>query len=133
MVNSQVIQASRFIIFIFGIFLIGAGFLMLIKPKLAHTLLKKAGSTNLINYTEITLRMVPAAAMVLYADLSRFPEIFKLLGWFMIATSIVLYFVPRRLHHQYALWCAECLPPKHLVFLSFFSILFGCAVIYAVY
>lgn len=82
---------AKVVIIIFGIFLITAGFLMLFDPKKARAILKKAGSTNVINYTEITLRMIPAIAMVIYADESKYPEALKILGWFMIATSIILY------------------------------------------
>ena len=123
---------ARYIVLLFGSFLIGVGLLMLIKPGKAREYLRKAGSTNLINYTEITIRMIPAAGLVLYAEYSKFPEIFKYLGWFMILTSLVLYFVPRRLHQRYALKCADILTPVLIKIISPFSIFFGSAVIYAV-
>ena len=123
---------ARYIVLLFGSFLIGVGLLMLIKPGKAREYLRKAGSTNLINYTEITIRMIPAAGLVLYAEYSKFPEIFKYLGWFMILTSLVLYVVPRRLHQRYALKCADILTPVLIKIISPFSIFFGSAVIYAV-
>jgi uncharacterized membrane protein YfcA len=126
------ILVAKYVVIIFGVFLIGVGLLMLIKPAKAREYLKKAGSTNFINYSEITIRMIPAAGLVIYSEFSKYPEIFKLLGWFMIATSVVLYFVPRRIHHKYALWCAEILTPQYVRLISPFSILFGCAIIYPV-
>ena len=123
---------AKYIVIIFGIYLIGVGLLMLLSPTKAREYLRKAGSTNLINYSEITIRMIPAAALVIYSGLSKYPEIFKLLGWFMIATSVVLYFVPRRFHHKYALWCADFLTPIYIRLTSPFSILFGCSIIYSV-
>ena len=42
--------------------------LMLFKPKRARATLRKAGSTNFINYAEITIRMIPATALIIYAD-----------------------------------------------------------------
>lgn len=125
-------QIAQILVIFFGVFLVSVGFLMLFKPKKAWVYLRKAGSTNLINYTEITVRMIPAGAMVLYAEHSKYPVILELFGWFMIATSLVLYAVPRRLHHAYALWCADMLTPAYLRILSPFSMLFGAAVIYAV-
>ncbi len=122
---------AYWVVVLFGVFLIGVGILMLFAPITVWEYIRKAGSTNFINYFEITVRMIPAAAMVIYADLSRFPIAFKLLGWFMIATSLVLYLVPRRLHHRYALWCADLLKPALIRLTSPFSILFGCAVIYS--
>lgn len=105
---------------------------MLLKPVKAIEYLKKAGSTNLINYTEITIRMIPAAGLVLYSEYSKFPEILTYLGWFMIVTSLVLYVVPRRIHHGYALKCADILSPQLMRVLSPLSLLFGIGMIYSV-
>ena len=121
---------AKWTVIIFGIFLILVGFLMLFLPKKAREILRKAGSTKVINYTEITIRMIPAAALVLYADFSKFPEFFKILGWFMIATSFVLYFIPRRMHHNYSLKSAEILKPLYFQLISPFSMVFGSALIY---
>ena len=126
------ILIAKYIVILFGVFLIGVGVLMLLRPAKARENLRKAGSTNIINYSEITIRIIPAAGLVIYSEFSKFPEIFQVLGWFMIATSVVLYFVPRRIHHKYALWCANILIPKYVRVISPFSILFGCAIIYLV-
>ena len=124
---------AKYIVLLFAAFLIGVGILMLFNPEKARSYLRKAGSTNLINYAEITIRMIPAAALILSAEISRYPDIFKVLGWFMIATSLVLYIVPRRIHHNYALKSAEILKPNYLRILSPCSIIFGCFLIYAVF
>lgn len=100
---------AKYLVILFGVFLIGVGLLMLLSPAKAREYLRKVGSTNLINYSEITIRMISAAGLIIYSELSKYPEVFKLLGWFMIVTSLVLYFVPRRVHHEYALWCANIL------------------------
>jgi len=89
---------AKCVIILFGIFIISVGILMLFNPEKALATLRKAGSTNLINYAEITIRLIPAIALVICAPYSRFPEILKLFGWFMIATSLILYFVPRKYH-----------------------------------
>jgi hypothetical protein len=121
---------SKSIVILFGVFLIGVGFLMLFNPARARSILQKAGSTNLINYGEITLRLIPAIGMILYSDFSRYPLPFKLLGWFMLITSFILYLVPRKMHHQFSLKSADILKPLYFQLISPFSILFGLAVIY---
>ena len=123
---------AKWTVIIFGIFIILVGFLMLFAPQKAREILRKAGSTHMINYTEITLRMIPAAALVLVADFSKFPVFFSVLGWFMLATSMVLYLVPRKMHHQYALRSAEMLSPLYLRLISPLSMFFGGMLIYAV-
>ncbi|HQV55198.1 MAG: hypothetical protein IPH34_05020 [Chitinophagaceae bacterium] len=126
------ITVAKFIVIAFGVFFILAGFVMLLYPKRARQTLRKAGSTNFINYAEITLRMIPAAALILYADYSKYPMVFKLFGWFMLATSIILYLVPPKLHHQFSNWCADMLKPFYFQLLSPFAFLFGVAIIYCV-
>lgn len=127
----MIIVIAKYIVILFGMFLIGVGFLMLFFPDKARKILRKAGSTNFINYAEITIRIIPAVALILYPDYSKFPLVFKLVGWFMLATSIVLYFVPRKKHHQFSQKSADILKPFYFQFISPFSMLIGSAVIYA--
>tara|TARA_R110000868_G_scaffold21640_12_gene89862 strand:+ start:2214 stop:2603 length:390 start_codon:yes stop_codon:yes gene_type:complete len=124
--------AAKWIVLLFGVFIIFAGLLMLFAPKKARETLRKAGSTNFINYAEITIRMIPATAIILYSDLSKFPEFFKILGWFMLSTSLVLYFIPRRIHHKYSVKSADILKPIYFQLLSPISFLFGFFIIYSV-
>lgn len=105
---------------------------MLFAPAKAREILMKAGSTNLINYTEITLRLIPAIGLILYADYSLYPYVFKILGWFMLGTSLILYVVPRKLHHNYSLKSAEILKPLYFQVLSPLAFAFGAAIIYCV-
>ncbi len=121
----------EWIVVLFGIFIILAGFLMLFAPKKARQTLRKAGSTNLINYAEITIRMIPAIALILYSDFSKFPEFFKILGWFMLITSLILYIVPRKMHHNYSLKSADILKPIYFQLISPLSFLFGYLLIYS--
>ena len=123
---------AKVIIILFGLFIISIGVLMLSSPQRARDILKKAGSTPFINYAEITFRIFPAISLIIYSELSVFPVAFRILGWFMLATSIVLYFVPRRQHHNYSLRSAEILQPVYIRLLSPVSILFGSLLIYGV-
>jgi len=116
----------------FGLFFICVGFLMLINPKKANDILRKAGSTNFINYAEITIRIVPAVGLIISADNSKFPDIFKVFGWFMLLTSLMLYFVPRQLHHNFSVKAANILKPFYFQLISPFSFLIGTLLIYSV-
>ncbi|NNE03051.1 MAG: hypothetical protein HKN52_07785 [Eudoraea sp.] len=126
------IAIAKYIIILFGLFLITVGFLMLLAPKKAREIIKKAGSTPLINFGELTIRMIPAIAMIAYASLSKYPEFFKLLGWFMVITSVLLLLIPRKYHHSYALWCASFLTPIYIRSIAPFSFLFGYFMLYSV-
>ncbi len=126
------ITLAKWTVILFGVFIIAVGFLMLLAPEKARATLRKAGSTNFINYAEITIRMIPAIAMIVYADHARYPEIFKLFGWFMLGTSLVLYFVPRQLHQNFSLQSATILKPMYVRLLAPFAFMFGAAIIYCV-
>lgn len=123
---------SKYIIILFGLFFIVMGFLMLFNPNKARAIVRKAGSTNLINYGEISIRMIPAIALIIYADLSKFPEAFKIFGWFMLMTSLILFFVPRQLHHNFSNNAADKLKPLYFQFISPFSFIIGIVIIYSV-
>ena len=128
----MITTSAKWVIIIFGIFFIVVALLMLFAPKKAREILRKAGSTNFINYAEITLRMIPAIALILAADISRFPEVFKILGWFMLCTSLVLYFVPRQIHHKFSTKAANILKPFYFQLISPFAFVFGLLIIYSV-
>lgn len=123
---------AKWTIIAFGIFFIGVGIIMLLAPKKAGQILRRAGSTNFINYAEITIRMIPAAALILAADISKYPQVFKFLGWFMLCTSLVLYFVPRQMHHNFSLKAADILKPFYFQLISPFAFIIGAAIIYSV-
>ncbi|MCF8317344.1 MAG: hypothetical protein K9I02_01245 [Haliscomenobacter sp.] len=123
---------AKWTVMLFGLIFIGVGFLMLFKPEKARAILRKAGSTNFINYAEITIRLIPAIGLILSAEYSKFPEIFKIAGWFMLCTSLVLYFVPRHLHHNFSLKAADILKPIYFQLISPISVLIGILLIYNV-
>ena len=102
------VTIAKWTVILFGLFIIYVGFLMLFDPEKARGTLRKAGSTNFINYGEITARMIPAIGLILFADYSKYPAAFKVYGWLMLGTSIVLYFVPRKLHYKFSQKAPMC-------------------------
>jgi uncharacterized membrane protein YfcA len=123
---------AKWTIIVFGLFFICVGLLMLTKPKKANAILRKAGSTNFINYAEITIRIIPAVGLILSADNSKYPDIFKIFGWFMLLTSLVLYFVPRQLHHNFSVKAAEILKASYFQLISPFAFIIGIWLIYSI-
>lgn len=123
---------AKYIVIAFAVFIIGIGFLMLLNPQKARETLRKAGSTPLINYGELILRMIPATGLILCASVSKFPQFFALLGWFMIGTSIFLMLLPRKYHHAYALKSADMLSPSTIRTIAPLSFIFGGFLLYAI-
>ena len=127
------IAASQWIIIAFGCFISSVGILMLLAPERARAILRKAASTNFINYAEITIRMIPATAMILFADYSKAPELLKIFGWIMIITSFILFFVPRQMHQNYSLKAGEILTPGYVRLISPFAFSLGAGLVYSVW
>ena len=125
----MIVEFAKWTLITFGIFFICVGGIMLFKPTTARAMLRKAGSTNFINYAEITIRMIPAIALITFSDYSKYPDLFELVGWFMLLTSLVLYFVPRKLHHNFSNKCADVLKPFYFQLISPFSIIIGITII----
>ncbi|CAM4295600.1 hypothetical protein [Gillisia limnaea] len=123
---------AKFVIISFGIFFIAAGLIMAFRPQIARSMLRKAGSTTFINYAELSIRMIPGIAFIVYAETSKFPLTFQLVGWFILISSILLMIIPRRLHHQFSLGAAEILKPIYFQLISPLSILIGVLIIYTV-
>jgi hypothetical protein len=128
----MIIEIAKLALIAFGIFFICVGGIMLIKPEIARQTLRKAGSTFFINYGEITIRMIPATAFIIFADHSKNPELFKIVGWFMLITSFILYLVPMRLHHKFSNKSADILKPRYFQLISPFSIVIGIVLIKSV-
>lgn len=126
------IEFAKWIVILFGLFIIVAGLVMLFKPEKARTILREFASTNFINYTEITIRLIVGIAFILYSDFGKSPEIFKTLGWFMLITALILYFVPRKLHHNFSTRSADIIKPFYFRLISPFAFMFGVLIIYNV-
>ena len=126
-------SAAKWILFLFGIYIVLAGFIMLLKPVKAREILRKAGSTNFINYAEISLRMLVSAAFIVYSDYTKYPDIFYITGWFMLITSFILYLVPRKMHHSFSLKSAEILKPVYFQIISPFAFVIGLIILYNVF
>lgn len=124
---------AKSIIIIFSIVFILAGGIMLIRPTLFRSWIAKAGSTPLINYGEITIRLIPAIAMVYAAPETKLPLFFQLFGWIMIVTSMILYITPRKAHHQLSLGFAEKLKPIYLQGIAPLAFTIGMGLIYLLF
>ena len=126
----MITEIAKWVILLFGIFIIFIGFVMCINPKKARETLRKAGSTNFINYAEITIRLIPAFALIIYADFSKFPEAFTIFGWIMLTTSLILFTIPRKIHHKFSMKSADILKPIYFQVIAPVAFIVGGLIIY---
>ena len=85
---------SGMLVVAFGVFLIGLAVLIAIKPQLAERFLRSFASSARAHYAEQTLRLLAGAAMVIFAPSMRYSELFRLLGWLIVVTAVVLLLLP---------------------------------------
>ncbi|MEZ4874889.1 MAG: hypothetical protein R2793_05445 [Flavobacteriaceae bacterium] len=128
--KNRLMIIARWIVLFFGLFIMGMGIVMLFFPKKGREIIQKAGSTNFINYAEISIRMIPAIAMIMCAGLSKFPLAFTIFGWTMLVTSFILFLVPRKVHHAFSMKSANTLKPIYLQLISPFAFLLGGFILY---
>ncbi|WP_162143745.1 hypothetical protein [Hellea balneolensis] len=84
-------------------------------------------STNLINYTELSLRLVVGLGVVGLAPLTPNVKLTQICGGFLIITAIILMLIPRHWHHAYAVWWADKLKPWHVQIAAPISFVVGAA------
>ncbi len=113
--------------------LIGVSLFILIRPKDALRYLGKFASTNLINYSELSLRVISGFAFLIYADASRYPRVFVIVGWFLVVTAGILFFTPRRWHAAYAVFWSRTITPTFARGAAVFSFLVGVLLLVAIH
>lgn len=125
------IGLAKYTVILFGFFLIGVGFLMIFKPEKTKEIITKAGSTYLINYTELGIRLLIGIAFVLSSELANYKLQFKVIGYFLIVSALVLMCLPIKLHNKFSRKEANQLKPIYLKIVGPISIFFGIILIIA--
>ena len=113
-----------------GLWLIGTGAFMALRPGRALHVLSLTASTRTINNLEQGLRLSAGLALLLRAPASKLPQTFEVAGWFIVLSSLVLLVLPLRWHAGYACWWADRLAPAAVRAVAPFSALAGVALIY---
>lgn len=75
-------------------------------------------STWQINVTELGLRGLVGAALVVRSASAKVPDQFELVGWFVLFSSIFLLLIPRKWHAAYAVWRSEKLSARFVKLMS---------------
>lgn len=120
---------SKVIIICFGLFLIYSGFLMFINPEKARAIIGKAGSTIVINYGELIIRLVLGISFVICAKTNPYEQCFSIFGYFLIISAVILMLTPMKIHHKFSTKAAETLKPIYLRICAPFSIFFGFVIL----
>ena len=116
----------------FGLFLLGLAALILTMPSRAEGFLKGFASSAATHYTEQGLRLVVGAAIVGFAGSMRYPELFNVFGWLIIASTVGLLLIPWQWHSKFG---ALVMPPlfRRMRLFALGSCVLGAFILYSAY
>lgn len=120
-----------FVLLAAALWLVWVGGIMAFRPLYALDLLSRTASSYRINAAEQVPRLLAGAAMMVRADVSRFPPFFEIAGLFIVASSVVLLIVPLRWHNGYAVFWARRIPPIATRMIAPLSVFGGAALLWA--
>ena len=112
-------------------FLIGFSVVVATKPSLAERFLTSFASSARAHYTEQVSRLLVGAAMVNFARLMWYPNVFKLFGWLLVVTAAGLLLIPWKWHHEFGKWAIP-LAIRHLRLFALGASTLGAFVLYGV-
>lgn len=115
------------VIILFGVFLIICGLIMFFYPEKAKQIISKAGSTFVINYAELGIRLVVGLAFVFVE--TKFENLYNYFGYFLIVSALLLMILPIKKHNQFSKNASNFLKPIYLKLFAPISIAFGMLII----
>lgn len=102
---ARLISASALAIVVTAaMYLLALGGTALVRPASARQFLGSHATTRTLHFTELGLRSLAGAALIITAPRAQFPPAFLLFGWVLVASSVALAVVPWRLHQRFAAW-----------------------------
>ena len=130
---SSLFILSYFVVILFALFLMFSGFLMFFKPENVRKTIAKAGSTYMINYSELVIRLFIGIAFYIVSLFSIYELFFSVFGYFLIFSALILMLVPIKTHNQFSRRASEFLKPNYLKFISPISIISGLLLLLIMY
>jgi len=120
-----------YIILLFGIFLICAGTVLIVKPDYIISHFTKYGDSFSLHFFGVLVRIFLGIAFLIGASGSKYPLILQIFGWFSISAALVLSLIGREKFKRLIKWTIK-ITPLFQRLMGFFAILLGCFFIYAV-
>jgi len=102
--------AAQALVILVGVWLAGLGVWMFARPDRALQALAAMGSGPIIHFGEMILRTGAGIALILAAEVSRYPMALGIIGIFLIVSAVILMILPRRWHAAYSTWWAGRIP-----------------------
>ncbi len=99
-------------------------------PSTLRRMLGGFAATARLHYIEMGMRILVGAAFVHFASQMAYEVVFRGFGYLLLVTTLVLLFVPWKLHRRFALWAVP-LATRSLLPYALGSVLIGGFIVYA--
>lgn len=121
----------KIFIILFNLFILAMAGFMAFRPRQFIDSLLRVSDQFWVHVLAVVARITIGAALVLYADQSRFPLALQILGWVAIVAGIALALVPRSKFIRLMRWAFERFSHYARV-AALFAVAFAVFLIYAV-
>lgn len=120
------------VVFLSGLYLVGLASIAFARPDLARRFLEGFASTRSLHLIELFIRHLVGVSFVLYAPKMGVPGVFNVFGWVLVCTTIVLAFVPWKLHRRFSEWSVP-LATRSMILLGFGSYIAGIFILLSLF
>jgi hypothetical protein len=116
----------------FGLFLIGLTGVVFTRPALAERFFMSFASSARAHYTEQAVRLLIGASLVVLSPNMWQADVFQLIGWAIVVSSVCLILLPWRWHHRFG---ERVLPMivRHMRLYAAGLFAFGALLLYGVF
>lgn len=116
----------------FGLFLVGLTGVIFARPALAERFFKSFASSARAHYTEQVFRLLIGASIIVFSPAMWQADLFRLVGWVIVVTSVGLLLIPWRWHHRFGEWAIP-LVLRHMRLYGVGLFTFGALLLYGVF
>lgn len=88
----------------FGLFLVGLSGVVFVRPARAERFFLSFARSARAHYTEQAVRLLIGGALVVRAPAMWQADLFRLIGWLIVVTSVGLILAPWRWHQRFGAW-----------------------------
>jgi hypothetical protein len=111
---------------------IGLALLVFAKPAVAERFFRGFASSARTHFSEQIFRVLFGGSLVIYSSAMWQTDIFRLIGWLIVVSSVALMIFPWQWHQRFG----QKILPVFIRYLRLYAIgcfLFGAAILYAVF
>ena len=123
---------SRYSFVSFGLFLIGLTAIVFARPALAERFFMSFASSARAHYVEQAFRLLIGTSLVVFSPAMWQTNMFGLIGWAIVVSSVGLMLIPWRWHHRLGVWVLPLIV-RHMRLYAVGLFAFGALLLYGVF